>query len=389
MNRIDDLSYAMSTFMRSVIRLSLLVSVTLSLTACGFFGGDERPAYQGAEYYKNLEVPPDLTRPDDRDAVTVPNPTAEALQRFRDNNKLETVVTPKFDGVRVVSYAGSSWIEIDNTPEQVWGELLKFWEREGINLVQVRPLLGFMETEWVDRLDNDPGFLRAMFQRFEPDQKDKFRARVEGFDGGNRTRLYIAHMRIERSTYGEDADEFYWESLPSDVEAERELISRMALYAGLTETQSIALLENYRPYASLVKTDRTNPTALTMTGSMDFVWRRAMRALDRMRMQNIREMKEENVIKFAVGKVTGDDLEIEEDDVSSSSWLMQLFTGESDDSAALKEDRQYRLEFTDLNGRIQIDVVDERHTRTTDDEGDVVGTALAEQIRNLLVKQLD
>ena len=368
-----------------------LVLMALSSASCGLFGGDERPVYQGAEYYKNLEVPPDLTEPDTGDQLRVAKPTEEALQRFRDNNKLETVITPKFDGVRMVSYAGNSWIEVDNEVEKVWPRLLEFWEQEGIELKQVRPLLGFMETDWTERLGGEKGFFSSMFQKLQPDTKDKFRVRVERFDLDRKTRLYIAHSRIERKVRGEYADEFIWESQPSNLEAEREIISRMALFAGLSKEQSVTLLENYRPYSSLIKIDSTNTIALTMKGSMDFVWRRSMRALDRMRMQDINEQKADNTINFGVTKISSEDLDIkeDEDDLSESSWLMQLFTGSDEKDLAADQSRHYRLEFTDLGGIIQIEVKDARNTQATDDDGDVYSTALAEQLRDLLAKHLE
>lgn len=373
-----------------------LVFMALSTASCGLFGGDERPVYQGAEYYKNLEVPPDLTEPDTGDQLRVAKPTDEALQRFRDNNKLETVITPKFDGVRMVSYAGNSWIEVDNEVEKVWPRLLEFWELEGIELKQVRPLLGFMETDWTERLGGEKGFFSSMFQKFEPDTKDKFRVRVERFDLDRKTRLYIAHSRIEKEVHGEYADEFIWVSQPSNLEAEREIISRMALFAGLSKEQSVALLENYRPYSSLIKIDSRNTTALTMTGSMDFVWRRSLRALDRMRMQDIIEQKANNTINFGVIKISSEDLEIKEEDeveddefAKTPSWVMQLFTDSDNKNLAADKSRQYRLEFTDLGGSIQIEVKDARNSQATDEDGDVYSTALAEQLRDILAKNLE
>ena len=371
------------------LRILYTMPMLFMISSCSLFGGDERPVYQGAEYYKNLEVPPDLTVPDTGGQLRVPKATDEALQRFRDNNKLETVITPKFDGVRMVSYAGNSWIEVDNNVEFVWGRLLEFWEGEGIALAEKRPSLGYMETDWVKRLGADSGFFRSIFQRFEPDQKDKFRVRLERFDYDNKTRLFIAHSRIERIIRGEYADEFYWESRPSDIEAEREIISRMALFAGKDKEQTVQLLENYRPYASLVKIDSTNTTALTMTGSMDFVWRRAMRALDRMGMQDIRQEKENSTIYFVVGKISDEDIKVEEDELEKSSWIMQLFADVDDKSLATDTSRHYRLEFSDVSGRIQIDVKDARNSQTTDDDGDVYSTALTEQLRNVLVEKLE
>lgn len=365
-------------WMSSVLTVLIVVSCS-----------NDRPVYQGAEYYKNLEIPPDLTEPDTSDQLNVPKPTEEALERFRDNNKLETVITPKFDGVRVVNYAGNSWIEVDNKAEKVWPRLLEFWETEGIEVVDARPLLGYMETEWTQPLDADSGYFKAIFQRFQPDQKDKFRVRVEKFDNDQKTRLYIAHSRIERVLHGEYADEFVWVSRPSNLEVERELISRMSLFAGIKRDASLQLLDNYRPYSSLIKIDRDNNIALTMTGSMDFVWRRAVRALDRMRMQNISEDKQSSTIRFVVGKVSDEELQVEEDELAKSSWLMQLFTETDETDLASNTTRQYRLEFTNVKGRIQIEVKDARDSHGSDEDGNVGGTALAEQLRNILAKNLE
>jgi outer membrane protein assembly factor BamC len=369
-------------------RILMVLPAAMVLTSCGLFGGDERPVYHGAEYYKNLEVPPDLTAPDTSDQLAVQRPTDEAIQRFRDNNKLDTVITPKFDGVRVVNYAGSSWLEIDNNVDIVWLRLQEFWESEGIKLVDVRPMLGYMETEWIERLDADAGFFKSLFQKFEPDQKDKFRVRVEPFENDLKTRIYIAHSRIERVVQGEYSETFTWQSLPSDIEAEREIVSRMALFAGQSRDHMLKLVENYRPYSSLIKVDPENNIALTMKGSMDFVWHRAMRALDRMRTQDIRQQKENNTIYFAIGKSSVEQPDVEGDELAQSSWLMQLFT-DSDEDVETDENRQYRLEFTDLDGSIEIQVKDAGDSQTQDEDGAVSGTALAEQLRNMLVENLE
>ncbi|MBL4712698.1 MAG: outer membrane protein assembly factor BamC [Gammaproteobacteria bacterium] len=364
----------------------VIAIIPLLLWSCG---GNERPVYQGAEYYKNLEVPPDLTEPDTAGQLRVPDPTEEAQQRFRDNNKLETVITPKFDGVRMVNYAGNSWLEIDNNVEHVWPRLRDFWQLEGVELVEDRPSLGFMETAWVQRLEADTGYFRSMFQKFEPDVKDKYRVRLERFDDDNKTRLFIAHTSIERILYGEESDAFIWQSRPSDIEAEREIISRMALFAGKNQQETGQLLDNYRPYSSLVKVDSTNATALTMTGSMDFVWHRALRALDRMLVQDIRQQKDSSTIYFVVGKRTKEELLVEEDELAKSSWLMQLFSSSDEKGSSTNKQNAYRLEFTDVDGRIQIDVKDAADTRNVDEDEAVNGTALAEQLRDILVGKLE
>lgn len=358
------------------------VLLALIISSCS----TQRPVYQGAEYYKNLEVPPDLTAPDTGADLKVPKPTEEALQRFRDNNKLETVITPKFDGVRTVTYAGNSWIEIDNDVDHVWPRLIEFWETEGIPLAQIRPLLGFMETRWIEPLGSeDDGFFDSVFQAANPDQRDKFRVRVERFDHDTKTRLYIAHTRIERRFKSDDEDEYIWVTLPSDIEAEREIISRMAIFAGLPREKTEVLLDNYRPYSSLVETDNLNATTLTMKGSMDFVWRRAMRALDRMSMQDIKEAQNISTIDFVVAKPEKKKRKLEGDELARSSWLMQLFNEANQSASSMA----YQLVFAELDGRIQIEVKEAGDSQTSSDDGDVSGSAVVEQLRDALVKNLE
>ena len=372
-----------------VLSVALSVAFLFStLTACGGFGGDERPAYQGAEYYKNLEIPPNLTAPDTVDQLRVPKPTDAALQHFIENNEISSTISPTFEGVRIVNEAGNSWVEIDKKIDAVWTDLIGFWQNEGVELVEKRPLLGFMETDWVERLDADAGFLRRLFQRFEPDEKEKFRVRVTA-SGNDSTHVSVAHSRIERVSSGEFSDEVNWRSRPSDIEAEREIISRIALYTGLNQNQSEKLAENYRRYTPLVSLDKTNAIALTMKGDKDFVWQRTVRALDRMGMKDVREQPQDNSIYFTATKVTREALDVEEDDIAESSWLMQWFSGSGDDSSEENVNRQYHLELTELTGRIQIEVKDANASQTTNEDGDVQGTTLAEQLRNILATKLE
>jgi len=374
----------MTTLSRTIFIFPLIVMVS----ACSLFGGNERPQYQSAEYYKTLEVPPNLTRPDTTNAIQVPQPSKEALQRFIDNNKLSTVITPRFKGIRVVSYAGSSWLEVDASVEKVWPELLKFLQREGIAVAQQRPLLGFIETKWINRKTPDAGFVKSLFQRFEPDQKDKFRFRLERYDKGNKTRIFVTYRGIERENCSDSAGGFIWVTLPADIEREREMVGRMALYAGLSGEQKQQLMKNYSTYASLVKLDPDSGVTLLMTGSPDFVYRRALRALDRMGIKDVHIVQKDKTIGFTLGRISDKSLNIKEDKLSKTSWLMQLFKGDKK-SAKANSNHPFELVFTDKKGAVQIKIVDKQNPAKTEDDGDVTGSVLAEQFRKPFAANLE
>ncbi|MBE9568950.1 MAG: outer membrane protein assembly factor BamC [Proteobacteria bacterium] len=364
----------------NLTKILAFVLLALIATSCS----TKRPVYQGAEYYKNLEVPPDLTEPDTGDQLRIPKPTDEALQRFRDNNKLETVITPKFDGVRTVTYAGNSWIEVDNNVDHVWPRLIEFWETEGIPLAEVRPLLGYMETQWVEHLGSDRGFFSKLFSSV-PDQKEKFRVRVERFDHDAKTRLYVSTTRIERVLHSSNDDEYIWVTLPGDIETEREIISRMAIFAGLPKENTEVLLANYRPYSSLIETERSNSTSFVMIGSVDFVWRRAVRALDRTGMQEIKEQPHINTISYQVAKPDDKSKKLEGDELARSSWMVQLFDDVNESVTSLN----YQLEFTDKGDRVLVEVKNAAHPSTTDGDGDVSGPIALEQMRDMLIKNME
>ena len=106
-------------------------------------------------------------------------------------------------------------------------------------------------------------------------------------------------------------------------------------------------------------------------------------------MQDIRQEQASSTIYFAVGKVSSKDLEVEDDELSKSSWLMQLFTDVDEANLATNQNRQYRLEFTEQENRIFIEVKDAKNSSATDEDGDTYSTALAEQLRNILADKLD
>jgi outer membrane protein assembly factor BamC len=383
--------------MSSCMSRALLLLSIIALAACSS-SGDERPEYQGAQYYKSLEIPPDLTLTKSRDELAIPEPSHSALTDYKVASKLDQAVLPQFKGIRLKSDCGLYWLEADVDPDTVWPKLESFWEHEGIRLLQDEPLLGFMETEWTNRLviDEDAGFLTRMFSRLEPDLLDRFRMRVETSEDHKRTMVFVTHAGMERFVEGGDDDSrVIWRRRPSDPDLEREILGRLVLFAGLSENQMESLLKNYHPYQSYVQytenelhdeSDQSSLEAssnqvaeLTMSGSMEFVWQRTLRALDRLSLTDIAADRNAGTIAFTSGsdiEMTQD--EKQRDELSESSWLMKLFRS-SDETR--KTSQQFMLKLTDQKGNVRIDLLDMR--------GMPADSARAQQLRQALAQELD
>ena len=206
----------------------------------------------------------------------------------------------------------------------------------------------------------------------DPDKLDKFRMRVEPGLRNNKTKIFMAHSGMEKSVEGDDVN---WRSRCSEEELEREMLNRLALFVGLSEAQSKNAFENYRPFASRVKVPKGKTNSLYITGTMDSVWKRSIRALDRMGMNVLKKNLKAGQIKVAIEKLTKENLGEERDEIAESSWLMQWLSGSGEDYAE-NESRQFILKFKLEDGVVRLDILRP--------DGEPAESVLAEQFRKSL-----
>ena len=377
------------------IKINVLVLAALIVAGCG---KNERPEYQGADYYKSLELPPDLNLDKSSAEMEIPEPTASALEDFQSRHKLNKAVAPEFKGIRLKNDGSMYFLEVDAAPEVVWPKIEAFWEHEGIRLLQNRPMLGFMQTDWTTQLQirEDANYLTRLFSKIEPDFRDKFRLRVEPAADRTKTHIFVAHYGIEVFVeYDEDGSgQTQWRGRKSDIELEREVLSRMTLFAGLSENQAESLLLDYKPMQSYVtyketfKADDIDPPSqggmdrgkiavLSMRGSMDFVWYRTIRALDRLEMEDISLDKKHGKISFTMPAYDGQPAG---DESSESGWLSGLFGGDADEKKSSKAEK-FVLVLAEQPGYVNFTLLDSR--------GMEASNATAAQLRAALAMALE
>ena len=377
----------------------LLLLATLLITACD---KNERPEYQGAEYYKSLELPPDLALEKSTADIEVPVPTVAALEDFQAKHRLNKAVAPEFKGIRLKNEGSMYFLEVDAEPEVVWPKIEAFWDNEGIRLLENRPMLGFMKTDWTKQMQvrEDAGYLKKLFSKLEPDFRDKFTMRIEPAADRTKTHIFVAHYGVEVlvEESGDDQGSIQWRGRKSDVELEREILSRLTLYAGLSENQAESLLREYKPFQSYVtyretfRGDDIDPEAqsslgnnkvavFSMKGSMDFVWYRTIRALDRLQMDEISLDKKNGRIRFTLptdAQLSAADEE-EVDEIAESSWLMNWMKGKTGKEG--KKPKKFELLLTEMPGYVDFTLLDSRGMEAT--------SAIASQLRAALARALE
>ncbi|MCW8923197.1 MAG: outer membrane protein assembly factor BamC [Gammaproteobacteria bacterium] len=356
----------------------------LVTSGCSSDGNERRQEYLDADYYTRLELPPDLTAPVDKDQLKAPTPSEQATERFkRDTANLGTKdssipVAMKVEGARLQTGDGVFWLEVDENADKLWPQLSAFWSHEGIKIMRNEPMLGMVETDWVSKLQvaDDAGFIERLFNSATPDKLDKFRMRVEPEQGSEKTKIFMSHSGLEMFVQGDDVN---WRSRCTEEELEREMLNRLALFVGLDDQEAEKVFENYRPYASRITVPGDKPNVLSITGTMNFVWKRSLRALDRLGMDVQEIDSATHQIKVAIEKLEREKLGEERDEIAESSWLMQWFSGSSEDYAN-DEDRQFILRFRENNAAVNLEILRP--------DGEPAESVLAEQLRKSLAIEL-
>jgi len=190
----------------------------------------------------------------------------------------ESKVAPLVNGVELQSEDSLYWLAFNEDADELWPMLISFWSNEGITLKREKPLLGYMDTDWTKDLILER-VLSVILSDQAPERRERFRLRVERLADNKGTRVFINH-----SAYGIlfDEEAVYTGYLPASPQVEIEMLSRLARYSGASEEQADLMVSSYSVQeltAERISADRYD---IHIPGSMDFVGKKLLRALDRM-----------------------------------------------------------------------------------------------------------
>lgn len=216
------------------------------LTACASGTPDYKGVYEvDAVTQQPLEVPPDLDNPQQGRQMELPPELATTYSSYRQTQKDGPLVkvAPEFKSMRFVREGGLYWVEIQDTPENIWSDLREFFVRVGFEIKAEYPQVGLMETNWVENRIGIPTnwFAKLIRKLYSTGLLDKYRIRVERVSDTNVTRVFISHQGLKEVAAGEgqvtpdSSVETYWASRSSESELEVEMLMRFMAYRGIGE----------------------------------------------------------------------------------------------------------------------------------------------------------
>lgn len=278
---------------------ALPLAAAVALAGCSSIdnlAGGARVDYRSeATKTPSLEVPPDLTqlaregrfRPQGGvvSASTMgASPTAATPSG-------QSVALNTLGNMRIERLGQHRWLVVPMTPEQLWPQLMEFWQSNGFSLAFENAAAGVMETNWAENRAKLPqDFVRRTIGRlldnaYDTGVRDAFRTRLER--GPNGTEIYILHRSVTEEFANSTKDRTLWKAAPNDPALEAEFLSRLMVRLG-GQDDAARQAQGAKPAETPAATAAppTAPTIGTATSldldePFDRAWRRVGMALDR------------------------------------------------------------------------------------------------------------
>ena len=285
--------------MNSVLTLTPLRAATLmlalTLAGCSSFdnalSGDKLDYRTRASKTNALDVPPDLTQlaregryQPQSGVVSASNlkPVGTALGA----GPAASVAPQSSADLRIERLGNSRWLVSNQSPEQLFPLLRKFWLDRGFVLTEDNAQIGVMETSWAENRAKVPlDFVRSTIGRvfdnlYSTGERDRFRSRVERSATGSE--VYISHRGMIEVYDSGRKDSTIWQPRPTDPELEAEFLTRFMVSLGAKEELArvaVAAAPSAAPKTRLATVAST--ATMEIDDSFDRAWRQVGLALDR------------------------------------------------------------------------------------------------------------
>jgi outer membrane protein assembly factor BamC len=234
-----------------VLQIGISSALLILLAGCSSLGTDQPIDYGAkAKQLPKLEVPPDLTAPENDERYKMPQAEGATIATYSDYSKGDTAqvnvagtVLPDVKGVRLERDGARRKLVVNETPEKVWSVVKTFWQEIGLTIISEDLAAGVMETDWAENRAKIPqspvrDVIGKVFNNaYSSSEKDQYLTRLERSKDGKSTEVYITHRGIEQ-VYTEDQTTSKWRPRANDPELEAIMLQRLMVRFGASEAQS-------------------------------------------------------------------------------------------------------------------------------------------------------
>lgn len=267
--------------------------VLLSLAACST--GGRKGKYTPGTQDTSLEVPPGLSKPEQRQAMAIPSIAADrtSYSEYQQQGSTEARnrnLLPSLRNARLVREGDILWLEIELPPSQVWDDMERFLKSEGFKISYKNPAIGIMQTDWQENQEYLPSnwFARTLNKLTSSGLMDRYRVRLERTGDPDWTRVILTHAGMEEvalNDAGTDVVETLWQPRDSDPELEAEMLLRFLVFQGLAEPEAEKIVPVEEVGKEVSRAEMVDANGIKVIGVQENfprTWRRVGLAIDRL-----------------------------------------------------------------------------------------------------------
>jgi len=210
--------------------------------------GERKISYYSNKTFSSLEVPPDLTSPEYQNSFRISEFVKDIEHDFVDlsnNSSKSTKVNlrEKIADIKVKKSGNRRWLEINKSPEIIWNLTQDFFKQKGFAINYMNPKTGIIETDFLEQNNEAPdqsvGLIRSLIrkgtgQSYSLPFVDKYRARIEPINNGNKSELFLSLYSMEeviKPTLLKEANTI-WVEKNKDIELETEMLYELMVFLG-------------------------------------------------------------------------------------------------------------------------------------------------------------
>ncbi|TVS08588.1 MAG: outer membrane protein assembly factor BamC [Gammaproteobacteria bacterium] len=141
-------------------RAFVLALLTMLLSGCSWFGGDDGWFRDRSDDYREARPVPPPVIPSDLDDIAIGEamfiPDVPGMERYLEDDDFElprpaTLFAREEDrGVRIQRFADASWVVAPDPPSLVWPRIMQFLADNGVAVDREQPEAGILETQWIE-----------------------------------------------------------------------------------------------------------------------------------------------------------------------------------------------------------------------------------------------
>jgi outer membrane protein assembly factor BamC len=366
------------------------LALSLALAGCSsnsLFSGDRVDYRSAATKVNPLEIPPDLAQlnSDGRYQTqrgVVSASSLPAAGAARSGVPSSASVAPGALGeFKVEKDEHRRWLSVPKPPEQVWPQIVSFWQDLGFTLVKNDASAGVLETNWAENRAKLPQDIirktigTVLDSAYSTGELDQYRTRVERTPTGSE--IFITHKGMEEVHTSVQKDSTRWQPRAADAQMEAEMLARLLVKLGATETAARAAVASPVSAASAPARARVvsgQPAAtVEIDDGLDRAWRRVGIALDRsgFTVEDRDRAAGLFFVRYVDPKTAGQD--------ATTGFFAKLFGGGSGDTsgAALK----YQVALKSDGAKTTVSVLNSQGAPDSGENSQRIAALLAEELK--------